>query len=126
MSLAIVSASASGLAGLDVAARRAATAAGNIANVLSTDSGFRPLVLQQVSDIQGAPRAVVRAAGVSPLKVFEPASPDADANGIVSRANISLEHEFVELITAQRAFEASLAAIATADKLLGILFDEEA
>lgn len=133
MSLTIGSALASGLAGLDVASRRLATASGNIANVRSLApqgageaAGFRPLELQQVSDARGTPRAVVRTADVSPLKTFEPASPDADANGIVSRANVSLEREFGELIIAQRAFEASLAAISIADKMLGSLFDEEA
>ncbi len=133
MSLTIGSALASGLAGLDVAARRVATASGNVANVRSLapqgpgdTTGFRPLEFQQVGDVQNTPKAVVRAADVSPLKTFEPASPDADPNGIVSRANVSLEREFGELITAQRAFEASLAAVSTADKMLGALFDEEA
>ncbi len=125
MSLTIGSALASGLAGLDVAARRVATASGNIANVRPTNSGFRPLELQQVSDARGTPRAVVRAADVTPLRTFEPTSPDADPTGIVSRANVSLERETGNLITAQRAFEASLAAVSTAEKMLGALFDEE-
>ena len=132
MSLAIGSALASGLAGLDVASRRVATAAGNIANVHTLapqgpndTTGFRPLQVQQVSDVQGRPSAVIRAATASPLKTFEPTNPAADANGIVLRANVSLEREFVELITAQHAFKASLAAIATAEKMLGTLFDEE-
>ncbi len=126
MSLTIGSALASGLAGLDVAARRVATASGNIDNLWSADSGFRPLELQQLSDAHNTPRAVVRPADVSPLKTFEPANPDADAGGIVSRANVSLEREFGEIIIAQRAFEASLAAVSIADKMLGSLFDEEA
>ena len=133
MSLTIGSALASGLAGVDVASRRVATAAGNIANVRSLApqgagdaGGFRPLEVQQVSGAQGIPRAVVRVADVNPLKTFEPTSPVADANGIVSRANVGLARETGDLITAQRALEASLAAISTADKMLGSLFDEEA
>ncbi len=126
MSLTIGSALASGLAGVDVAARRVATAAGNIANVRSTDSGFQPLELQQIGGTQGTPKAVVRAADVNPLKTYDPTDPAADANGIVSHANVSLERETATLITAQRALEASLAAISTADKMLGSLFDEEA
>ena len=133
MSLTIGSALASGLAGLDVAVRRVATASGNIANVRSLApqsagdaGGFRPLELQQVSDARGTPRAVVRPADVNPLETFDPANPDADANGVVSHANVSLERETATLITAQRALEASLAAISTADIMLGALFDEEA
>ena len=127
MSLTIGSALASGLAGVDVASRRVATAAGNIANVRSlAPQGADDLEVQQVSGAQGIPRAVVRVADVNPLKTFEPTSPVADANGIVSRANVGLARETGDLITAQRALEASLAAISTADKMLGSLFDEEA
>ena len=129
MSPAIGSASASSLSGLDVSARRAATAASNIANVRSlspqnTDdvAGFRPLELQQISD----DRAEIRAADVRALQTYEPNNPDADADGIVSRANIDLGLEFSELIIAQRSFEANIAALKAADEMLGDLFDAKA
>ena len=129
MSPAISSASASSLSGLDVSARRAATAASNIANVRSlspqnTDdvTGFRLLELQQVSD----DRAEIRAADVRALQTYEPNNPDADADGTVSRANVSLDREFNQLLVAQRAFEANLAALKAAEEMLGDMFDTKA
>ena len=115
MSLTIGSAISSGQAGLDVAARRAASASSNVVNLRSSDSGFRPLELQQLSDAQNTPKAVVR-----------PADGGLFANALPPETGIDLASETGTLITAQRAFEASLATISTADKKLGSLFDEEA
>ena len=41
-------------------------------------------------------------------------------------ANISLGLEFSELLVAQRAFEANLAALKAADEMLGDMFDAKA
>jgi flagellar basal-body rod protein FlgC len=49
---------------------------------------------------------------MSPLKkVFEPDSPYANAEGIVEYPNVNLSAEMVNLLSAQRAYEANIATI---------------
>jgi len=43
--------------------------------------------------------------------VYDPSHPDADPNGYVRYPNVNLLTEMVELISAQRAFEANVAVI---------------
>jgi flagellar basal-body rod protein FlgC len=47
-------------------------------------------------------------------KVFEPAHPDADAEGYVSYPNVDIVCEMVDLIAAQRAYEANATVIESA------------
>lgn len=48
----------------------------------------------------------------SPLRqVYDPQHPDADNNGMVSYPNVSMAVEMVNLISAQRAYEANIAVI---------------
>jgi flagellar basal-body rod protein FlgC len=42
---------------------------------------------------------------------YEPAHPDADANGFVSMPNVDTPHEMVDLLGAARAYQANLTAI---------------
>lgn len=46
-----------------------------------------------------------------PRLVFDPSHPDADAEGYVKMPNINIVTEMVEMISAQRAFEANSNAI---------------
>mgnify|MGYP006282545253 CR=1 FL=1 len=43
--------------------------------------------------------------------VYDPAHPDADEQGYVVKPNVDLVREFVDLIAAQRAYEANVSAI---------------
>lgn len=43
-------------------------------------------------------------------KVFDPAHPDADADGFVTMPNVNLMVEMTELITASRSYEANASA----------------
>ncbi len=118
----------SALGGMNVAARRLArspAAAPN--NVVTLRAGatqdtvsFRPLDLQQVS-----PPPNGQTAKPEPLKTYQPTSPQADPSGMVFQTNTPLERDAGELITARRALEANLAAVSTADKMMGSLFDED-
>ena len=48
----------------------------------------------------------------SPLRrVYDPGNPDADAKGFVSLPNVSTVTEMVDLITAQRGYEADVQAM---------------
>jgi flagellar basal-body rod protein FlgC len=46
-------------------------------------------------------------------KVFNPSHPDADAAGYVTLPNVNPVHEVVNLVTAQRAYDANATAIDT-------------
>jgi flagellar basal-body rod protein FlgC len=43
--------------------------------------------------------------------VYNPAHPDADADGYVKMPNISMAVEMVDLISAQRAYDANIAVM---------------
>lgn len=46
-----------------------------------------------------------------PLLIYDPDHPDADESGFVKMPNINMVTEMVDLITAQRAYEANVTAI---------------
>lgn len=52
-----------------------------------------------------------------PRLVHEPDHPDADENGFVAYSNVDLNHEFVNLISASRAYEANAAAFESAKQM---------
>ena len=64
----------------------------------------------------------VEVAGVvedqTPLKrVYDPGHPDADAQGYVSMPNVDTVTEMVDLISAQRAYEANVTAMQAAKQM---------
>lgn len=46
-------------------------------------------------------------------KVYDPGHPDADAEGYLSKPNVDLFVETINMLTAKRAFEANIAVIKT-------------
>jgi len=67
---------------------------------------------EEVELPQGTELEVVQAEDSQPYKlVYNPAHPDADEQGYVLMPNIDVVREFVDLIAAQRAYEANLSAI---------------
>ena len=50
--------------------------------------------------------------------VYDPSHPDADENGYVKMPNINVVTEMVEMITAQRAFEANAGVIEAAKNIV--------
>ena len=54
----------------------------------------------------------------TPLKqVYDPSHPDADANGYVQMPNVDTVSEMVDLISAQRAYEANVTAMQAAKQM---------
>ena len=54
----------------------------------------------------------------TPLKqVYDPSHPDADANGYVQMPNVDSVSEMVDLISAQRAYEANVTAMQAAKQM---------
>jgi flagellar basal-body rod protein FlgC len=60
----------------------------------------------------------------SPLKrVYDPGHPDADAQGYVSMPNVDTVTEMVDLISAQRAYEANVTAMQAAKQMFSRTLD---
>ncbi len=125
------------LSGAFAAARREEVAASNIANLRSraaprnsTDTTaadgtplFRPGQVVETSVATGGVRASVVAVDPTSIQQFEPDAPDANAEGAVDRPNVDLAQQQSNQIVAQRAFQANLKVIQTADELEKALLD---
>lgn len=108
--------------GLSAERTRMEVVAQNIANANTTrtpqggpyrrqDVVFSTALADQLGDTPGL--AGVRVVGItndnSPLpQVYNPGHPDADANGYVVMPNVQLPMEMVNLMTANRGYEANL------------------
>lgn len=120
-----------GLSGLQAAEQRFRNSADNVANVRSpaapsvdgptTDEEGNPLFQPRQSVDQsvegGGVRSTQQLVDPSAVQQFDPDASDANEDGLVNRANVELDREVAEQITAQRQFEANLATIQTADEL---------
>lgn len=100
--------------------------AGNIANINSTrdeQGNLAPYQRRFVTFLAEAEQSAHRGRGVGveyrvdvdrqtpPRKVYQPGHPDADAEGNVSYPGFELVQEFVNALSASRAYEANVAAI---------------
>jgi flagellar basal-body rod protein FlgC len=56
-------------------------------------------------------------------RVYDPGSPDADAQGYVSMPNVNPVTEMVDLISASRAYEANVTAMQTAKQMFAKTLD---
>lgn len=125
------------LSGAIAAARREEVVASNVANLRSRGAPrnsdattaadgtplFRPGQVVETSNAGGGVRATVRAVDPTSIQQFEPGAPDANAEGVVDRPNVDLAQQQANQIVAQRAFEANLKVIQTADELEKALLD---
>jgi flagellar basal-body rod protein FlgC len=109
------------VSGLRAASKRLEVSASNTVNTQSEN--YTPGRVVQTALASGGTRA--EAVPVSPptVPVYDPQSPTADADGIVQRPNVALESEMVEQMLAQRAFEANLRTIETADRMTKTVLD---
>ena len=57
------------------------------------------------------------------VRVFDPSHPDADQNGYVRMPNVNVLREMVDLISAQRAYEANVAAINATKSMVNAALD---
>ncbi|MGC8744159.1 MAG: flagellar basal body rod protein FlgC [Verrucomicrobiia bacterium] len=51
-------------------------------------------------------------------KLYSPGHPDADKNGMVTMPNVNIHEEMVDMISANRSYEANLAVIKTARNMV--------
>ncbi len=110
--------------GLSAERLRMEVIANNIANANSTRTAEggpyrrRQVVFQAMLDDVGSEESSGRMGGVRVLgvesdpsefpRVYQPGHPDADAEGFVRMPNVSMANEMVDLITANRGYEANL------------------
>ena len=86
------------------------------------------VVLEQASPSFGEVLGGVRVAGIvsdsSPARrVYDPGHPDADKQGYVTLPNVNPVNEMVDLITAQRGYEANVTAMNAAKQMFSKTFD---
>ena len=84
----------------------------------------QPFILpwDQPKELDKAIGKGVRVTGVSPdprppRLVYDPGHPDANQDGYVAMPNINLVNEMVDMISATRAYEANVAAIAASKSM---------
>lgn len=110
--------------GLSAERLRMEVIANNIANANSTRTAEggpyrrRQVVFQAMLDDVDSEESSGRMGGVRVLgvesdpsefpRVYQPGHPDADAEGFVRMPNVSMANEMVDLITANRGYEANL------------------
>ena len=80
------------------------------------------VVLEQASPSFGEVLGGVRVAGIvsdtsPPRRVYDPGHPDADKQGYVTLPNVNPVNEMVDLITAQRGYEANVTAMSAAKQM---------
>jgi flagellar basal-body rod protein FlgC len=61
--------------------------------------------------------------GDQPQMVYDPAHPDANADGYVAMPNIEIITEMVDLMTAQRAYEANITAVESVKQMVDKALD---
>ena len=125
------------LSGAFAAARREEVTASNIANLRSraaprdsTESTaadgtplFRAGQVVETSNAGGGVRATVAAIDPTSIQQYEPDAADANEAGVVDRPNLDLGEQQANQIVAQRAFEANLKVVQTAEELDKALLD---
>ena len=80
------------------------------------------VVLEQAGASFGDVLGGVRVAGIvsdasPPRRVYDPGHPDADKQGYVTLPNVNPVNEMVDLITAQRGYEANVTAMSAAKQM---------
>ncbi|MCC6488326.1 MAG: flagellar basal body rod protein FlgC [Candidatus Hydrogenedentes bacterium] len=118
------------VSGLRAQRTRMNVIAQNIANAMSPVTAKGGAFRRQMTILSGepvTPIASVDKLGVevkkiasdpSPLRrVFEPGNPYADADGYVEYPNIDLAVEMVDLVSAQRAYEANIAVVLSSKRM---------
>ncbi len=132
------------LSGIDAAAKRFEVASANVVHAFDTvpgpssvvtpidrieavraygGSGFRPRDAVQTATADGGTKVDTPERDPATKPAYKPDDPNADKNGLVSRPNVDLASEFVNIILAQRAYEAGLKVLQARDQVLGTTID---
>ena len=81
---------------------------------IDVDAGFEGELLSALKEVQVAEIVDDKAPFI---ERFDPSHPDADENGIVRLPNVNVMEQMVDLMEAERAYEANLSALDTAKSM---------
>lgn len=121
---------AASISGINAASTKLATSANNIANSDSTkklENGVQKnevFVPSTTTDVSTGGSAGGVKSFVNPvepatfLKTYDPSSPDADADGSITRPNVDLGQETVTQIQAKTAYKANIATLEAQNKTI--------
>ena len=125
-----ISIAASGLA---AASARLQASASNIANQASRGApgggapkAYTPVNVVQTAQPGAGVSARIQPAATPPVIEYDPDAPFADAEGRVASPAIDIARQFVDQMLSQRAFEANLKVIRSADEMTRSLIDRSA
>ena len=109
------------LSGMMANTQKLATSANNVANALTPNFTPKEATLESVN--AGGVR--VQELDVQPASIpsYQPDSPEADAEGMVSLPNVSMEQEMVEQKLAVIGYSANAAVVKAVSKMNASLFD---
>ncbi len=119
------------LSGLQVASKRIAVAADNLANQQSTSSNingktvntpYLPKEVVQISN-NGVATAIVQTKANPTQKLYQPDSPQADEYGFVNSPNVDQAEELVNMKVASYDYKANLKAIQVQNNIEQSLLD---
>lgn len=122
----MVDAVSNALSGLKLNALKVSVAASNIVNIGSTGPvtpepngrrAYTPKDVVAIAQQDGGVSGQVIDRTPATVKIYDPGSIDADANGLMAIPNIELATEAVTLMIAKNAYAASASVIRTADKM---------
>lgn len=110
--------------GMAAERERVNMASSNLANAETTrtadggpyrrlDPVFESVVLDETEGATGVRVADVREGSAEGRPVYLPGHPDADENGFVRMPDVNAVHEVVNLLSAQRGYEANASAVET-------------
>ena len=111
---------------------RMSVTAANLANANTPGYRRKEVVLtEQFADVLGRASEAGNGVQVSRIaedaapnrRVYDPSNPSADAEGYVSMPNVDSVTEMVDLISAQRSYEANVTAMQTAKQLYSRTLD---
>lgn len=108
--------------GMAAERERVNLASSNLANAETTrtpeggpyrrlDPVFESVILDETSNATGVKVSEVRQGSAEGKPVYLPGHPDANADGFVRMPDVNPVHEVVNLLSAQRGYEANAAAI---------------
>ena len=122
------------LSGLNAASKRFEVSATNVANQRSTativdgekiDRPYAAKRVEQLSHASGGVETKVVDKNPPTVTIFDPGSPNADANGSAEVPNVNLDEEAVNQVIASYDYRANLKALKTSDDLLRNSLDIE-
>ena len=121
------------LSGLNAAQLQLQSSADNVANMddqaplpgsgIAGPAPYAPTSVSQVNLGAGGVQAQLQASTAPPVAAYAPASPYANAGGLVATPNVDLAAQGVNEVQALAAFRASLATLKVEDQMQKSLLD---